>query len=177
MSVELLCSLCWSQLNLEAAIYYQNASKATQKTSLDCSTSYSWESFQGKQGNIFLLYLSLLKELKSSRIESHAVCRAPDYGRANSKKSFIQSVLRFGKALEFGWPQEAVERFSSLTVSAVSPQELPILAESLQSIWGCSVWSIGGSLRTACLPYVCEVVLVPWLLFLTAELLLFALRL
>lgn len=177
MSVELLCSLCWSQLNLEAAIYYQNASKAPQKTSLDCSTSYSWESFQGKQGNIFLLYLSLLKELKSSRIESHAICRAPNYGRANSKKSFIQSVLRFGKALEFGWPQEAVERFSSLTVSAVSPQELPILAESLQSIWGCSVWSIGGSLRTACLPYVCEVVLVPWLLFLTAELLLFALRL
>lgn len=160
-----------------AVTYHQNISKATQKTSLDCSTSYSWESFQGKQGKNFLLYLSLLKELKSSRIESHAICGAPDYGRANSKKSFIQSVLQFCKALEFGWPQEAVERFSSLTVSAVSPQELPILAESLQSIWGSSVWSIEGSLRTACSPYVCEVVLVPWLLFLMAELFLFALRL
>jgi len=53
------------------------------------------------RGTVFLLYLSLLKELKSSRIESHVVCRNPEYGRANSKKSFIQSVLRFGKALEF----------------------------------------------------------------------------
>lgn len=158
-------------------MYHRNVCKATQNTSLESGTSYSWESFQGKQGNIFLLYLSLLKELKSSSTESHAICRAPDYGRANSKKSFIQSVLRFSKALEFGWPQEGVERFSSLTLSAVSPQELPILAESLQSIWGCSVWSIGGSLRMACLPYVCEVVLVPWFLCHTAELLLFALRL
>lgn len=91
-------------------------------------------------------------------------------------RNSLFSVLWFSKALEFGWPQEVVERFSSLTIWAASPQELPILAESLQSVWSCSLWSIVVSLRMACLPYVWEVVLVHWFLFLTSELLLFVLR-
>lgn len=168
VSLALLCSFCWITWNWWPLYTNKMSGKLGRKLQLIVAPLIHGN-LLGKKGNIFLLYLNLLKKWIVSLAEYLIMAK-----QILSNPSF--SVLCFSKALEFGWPKEAFGRYSSQTVLANSPQELPILAESLQSIGGCSLRSIGVSLRIAFLPYVCEVVLVHWFLFLTSELFLFALR-
>lgn len=131
------CFSCWSQLKLKPAIYHQISAKLHRKFPLTV-VPLIHGNLSRVSRETFFYFILVCSRNWNHPVLSHMPFAEPLTtakqilrNSKDSKESFIQSVLWFGRALEFGCPQEAVESFSSLTISAVSPQELPILAESL----------------------------------------------
>lgn len=75
-----------NHLKLVTSVHQQNVRKVRQKTSVNCSTSYSWESF-GQKGKYFSTLSEFAQEVNC------VISRVPDHGKTNSKQSFIQCPL------------------------------------------------------------------------------------
>ena len=114
-----------------------------QKTFLDCTASLSWDGVQDKQGKYFpppSYFIWVCSRNWNHHVLSHMPCSRPPTSTQKTLRNRYSVTLPFASLWNSGAHRKKWRGFSSLTVSAASPQEPSVLAEVLLSDSGCSLW-------------------------------------